>query len=400
MHAKGIVNGLLGSCLSCLHAKRAESIKAAVWSALDGGRLSLSQLARSVSSACAMRHRIKRIDRLLGNAAVYGARMSIYQAVAAHWLAGIRQLLIVVDWSGVTPDQQWHLLRASVAVDGRSVTLYEEIHPQRKYGDRGIHRRFLAKLAKLLPEGCMPVIMTDAGFHSTWFDLVTQRRWQWIGRIRGKDMVCTVGHPWRRCTEVYAEATAQVKAFSEALYVRSNPTPCRLVLVKRLPKGRSRRTRLGKNSRSRTSLKAARSGCEPWLLASSPGLGHLDPEAVVTLYAQRMKIEQSFRDLKNERGGLGLSASRSRSGKRLEILLLIGHLASWLLRLIGECAEQRQMQLQFQSVPRLKHKEISVMTLARRVIDAGGNWLRRLPIKDALPLIHHQALAAAQGVKI
>ena len=38
MHAKGIVNGLLGSCLSCLHAKRAESIKAAVWSALEIGR--------------------------------------------------------------------------------------------------------------------------------------------------------------------------------------------------------------------------------------------------------------------------------------------------------------------------------------------------------------------------
>ncbi len=112
-----------------------------------------------------------------------------------------------------------------------------------------------------------------------------------------------------------------------------------------------------------------------------------------------MRIEQSFRDLKNERGGLGLSASRSRTGKRLEILLLIGHLASWLLRLIGECAEQCQMQLQFQSVPRLKHKEISVMTLARRVIDEGGKWFRRLPIADALPLIHLQAKIATQNIK-
>lgn len=400
MHAREIVNRLLVGCLSCLHGKRAESVRVAVWSALDGGLLSLSQLARSISSESAMRHRIKRIDRLLGNAAIYGARMSIYQAVAAHWLTGIRQLLIVVDWSDVTPDQKWHLLRASVAVDGRSVTLYEEIHPQRKYGDRGVHRLFLAQLAKLLPEGCLPIIMTDAGFRSTWFDLVSQRRWQWIGRIRGKDMVCTVGQPWRRCTEVYAEASAQVKAFVDAFYVRSHPTPCRLVLVKRQPKGRSRRTCQGKSSRSRRSLKAARSGREPWLLANSPGLGHLEPKAIVALYAQRMRIEQSFRDLKNERGGLGLSASRSRSGKRLEILLLIGHLASWLLRLIGECAEQRQMQLQFQSVPRLNHKEISVMTLARRVIDAGGKWLRRLPIADALPLIHQQAMMATQGVKI
>ncbi|MGB4064975.1 MAG: IS4 family transposase [Azonexus sp.] len=400
MHARKIVNGLLVGCLSCLHGKRAELIRAAVWGALNGGRLSLSQLARSLSSEGAMRHRIKRIDRLLGNAAIYGARLCIYQAVAAHWLAGVRQLLIVVDWSDVTPDQKWHLLRASIAVDGRSVTLYEEIHPQRKYGDRGVHRRFLAKLAKLLPEGCMPIIMTDAGFRSTWFDLVAQRRWPWIGRIRGKDMVCTAGEAWRRCTEVYAEASAQVKVFADAQYVRSHPTPCRLILVKRQAKGRFRRTLQGKNSRAHRSLKAARSGREPWLPASSPGLGHLEPEAIVSLYAQRMRIEQSFRDLKNERGGLGLSASRSRSGKRLEILLLIGHLASWLLRLIGECAEQRQMQLQFQSVPRLKHKEISVMTLARRVIDAGGTWFRRLPIADALPLIRQQAMVAAQGGKI
>lgn len=400
MHARKIVNELLVGCLSCLHGKRAELIRVAVWGALNGGRLSLSQLARSLSPEDAMRHRIKRIDRLLGNAAIYGARLFIYQAVAAHWLAGIRQLLIVVDWSDVTPDQKWHLLRASIAVDGRSVTLYEEIHPQRKYGDRGVHRRFLAKLAKLLPEGCMPIIMTDAGFHSTWFDLVTQRRWQWIGRIRGKDMVCTVGEAWRRCTEVYAEASAQVKVFADAQYVRSHPTPCRLVLIKRQAKGRCRRNRQGKNSRANSSLKAARSGREPWLLASSPGLGHLEPEAIVSLYAQRMKIEQSFRDLKNERGGLGLSASRSRSGKRLEILLLIGHLASWLLRLIGECAEQCQMQLQFQSVPRLKHKEISVMTLARRVIDAGDTWFRRLRVTDALPLIRQQAMSAAQGGKI
>ena len=115
----------------------------------------------------------------------------------------------MVDWSDVTSDQRWHLLRASVSVEGRSITLYEEIHPQHKYGDRAVHRRFLARLAKLLPAGCSPTIMTDAGFHSTWFDLVTQRRWQWIGRIRGKDMVRIAGCAWKRCTEIYAEATSQ-----------------------------------------------------------------------------------------------------------------------------------------------------------------------------------------------
>ena len=110
-----------------------------------------------------------------------------------------------------------------------------------------------------------------------------------------------------------------------------------------------------------------------------------------------MRIEQSFRDIKNERGGLGLSASRSRSGKRLEILLLIGHLAGWLMRLIGESAQQCQMQLQFQSVCRLDHKEISVLTLARRVIDAGSDWLRRLRPKDSIASLHQQAWKACHG---
>lgn len=250
MHAKKIVGEILSGCLQCLHAKQAEGVKVAVCGALGGERLSLSQLARSVESATAMRHRVKRIDRLLGNEALYAARASIYCGVAEQWLAGIEHVLVVIDCSDVTSGQQWHLLRASVSVEGRSVTLYEEVHHQRKYGNRTVHRRFLAQLPKLLPAGCTPIIMTDAGFHSTWFDLVTQRRWQWIGRIRGKDMVSIAGAPWRRCTDIYAEATSKAREFANALYVRSNPTNCRLVLAKREAKGRSRRTRMGKLARA------------------------------------------------------------------------------------------------------------------------------------------------------
>jgi hypothetical protein len=74
----------------------------------------------------------------------------------------------------------------------------------------------------------------------------------------------------------------------------------------------------------KASAKNARSAREPWLLASSVGLQHLSAEAIAGLYSQRMRIEQSFRDTKNLRLGLGLEAARSRSGKRLEILLPIG----------------------------------------------------------------------------
>jgi hypothetical protein len=83
-------------------------------------------------------------------------------------------------------------------------------------------------------------------------------------------------------------------------------------------------------------------------LACSPGLAHLSPATIAALYAQRMTIEQSFRDTQNPQLGQGLSVSRSRSAPRFERLLLIGHLAAYLLRLIGESAQQQQMTGLFQ----------------------------------------------------
>lgn len=397
MFTRKVIDGALPGCLPRLHSKLVEAIKVAVGGALKGASLTLSQLARAMESNTAMRHRIKRMDRLLGNPVLQCARVDIYRNVAKQWLSGLDNVLVVIDWSDATTDQCWHLLRASVAVEGRSVTLYEEIHPQSKYGNPAVHRKFLDTLATILPAGCTPTVLTDAGFRSTWFVLVTKHGWQWIGRIRGKDMVSIADGPWQRSTVVFKQATMQVQDFENALYVRSHPTACRLVLTQRQAKGRNRRTRMGKHSRSRASLKAARSAREPWLLACSKGTAPLPPETIISQYSKRMRIELSFRDLKNEHLGMGFTTSRTRSGKRLEILLLIGHLASWLMRLIGEAAKQSKMQPYFQSVPNLKHNEISVLTLARRVLDAGAQWLAQLRPKDEEMVLRRQAREAYYG---
>lgn len=397
MHAGKIVKRLLEGCLTGLHAKQSASVLAAVTAILRGGGLSLSHLARTLESTVTLRHRIKRMDRLLGSPRIYRHRLQVYQALAMHWLNGIPTLLIVVDWSDMTEDQRWHLLRASVVVEGRSVTLYEEVHPRSKLGNRRVHERFLRQLAGLLPLACHPIILTDAGFRSTWFELVNRRRWGWVGRIRNRDMICLPKGAWQRATDLYIKATEQPREFTEVAYVRNHPTACRLVLVRKQAKGRTRHTRLGTRSRAHTSLKAAKREREPWLLACSPNLSHLSAAAIVALYAQRMRIEQSFRDTKNTRLGLGMSASRSHSAQRLEMLLMIGHLAGWLMRLIGEGAQQQQWQLHFQSTSRAGRKEISVMTLARRLLDEGGDWLRRLRIDNALPILQNQARNACHA---
>lgn len=394
MHAKLIVSRVLNPCLSELHAKRSAALQRAVAAVLLGGALNLSSIALAMASAVGLRHRIKSVDRLLSNGGVQDARTSIYGGLAHLWLCGLPQVLLVVDWSDLTPDQRWHWLRASVAVNGRSVTLYEEVHPQRLYANRGVHRRFLLRVAQMLPAGCVPIVMTDAGFHSTWFELVAERGWSYVGRIRGRDMVRQADGQWIGCKALYAQASQNALDLGRCGYVRSNCTECRLVLIKEKPRGRHRLNIYGKNRGARTSLKCAAAAREPWLLAASPSLDHLAAQSIVRLYAQRMTIEESFRDTKNLRWGQGLHTTRSRSRERLQILLLIAHLASFVQRLIGEDAKARQLELQFSPTNRTSRAQISVLVLARRILDAPSHWLDSLTPWSAIPPLTEQARVA------
>jgi len=102
-------------------------------------------------------------------------------------------LLIVVDWSSLSADMCWHWLRASVVVEGRSITLYEEVHPRSHLAAYTVHKRFLERLDCVLPaQQSAPIVLTDAGFRGTWFALVRAQGWDWVGRIRNREYVCSV----------------------------------------------------------------------------------------------------------------------------------------------------------------------------------------------------------------
>ena len=82
----------------------------------------------------------------------------------------------------------------------------------------------------------------------------------------------------------------------------------------------------------------------------SPAFPKASPETIIDQCSRRMSIEESFRDLKNERLGLGFSASRSRSGKRLEILLVILKTSVSRERLpLATCAQDINNRLEEQS---------------------------------------------------
>ena len=108
---------------------------------------------------------------------------------------------------------------------------------------------------------------------------------------------------------------------------------CRLTLVRRRARGRLDLTRTGQRARGGYSRKIAQREREPWLLAASVSLKELSAIEIVALYAKRMQIEQSFRDLKSHRYGAAFEDTLTRDPRRLEMLLLIhmlATLAAWL----------------------------------------------------------------------
>lgn len=372
MHALAILHRILSTSFPAIHSKRLTGLLAAVEAVVFGSRLTLSDLGRGLSGSVAVKHNIKRIDRLLGNGSLHTEMPKLYEALARQCLAEMSMPLIVIDWSDLTPDRQWQLLRASVAIEGRSMTLYEQVHPQSRATSPRVHEAFLTQLATMLPTGCVPILITDAGFRGAWFRLVDRMGWYWIGRIRNRDMVSPVNDDaWAGCKMLYPLATAHARSLGQYNYVRNHPVPCRLVLIKRIHQGRHKKGKLGKRVHSNQSLKSARAQREPWLLAVSPKLSHLSAQAVVAVYAQRMQIEESFRDLKSARFGLGFSASRSTQKNRLSVLLLIACLASFVLRLIGEVGKARQMEFKFQSNTRRSRPVLSVISLALQLVQHG-----------------------------
>jgi hypothetical protein len=127
--------------------------------------------------------------------------------------------------------------------------------------------------------------------------------------------------------------------------------------------GSPRALRCDKSGFSGTAIKGAR---EPWLLATS--LEGTSAKRIVAIYATRMQIEETFRDAKNHRFGWSFEHARSKSSKRLEILLLLATLGMLAVTLIGTAAENRGVHLRHQANTIRARRVLSLFFLGVAII--------------------------------
>ncbi len=345
MRPSAILPQCLPSVFSTLHAATATVLLKALDALASGSWLTMTEIARHWPGAMRVAAPLKAIDRLLRSAPLERQRAAIYQAML-RWLIREPHPLIVVDWSDLKPDGSFKLLRAGLAVRGRTLTLWEEVHPEKSAGSAVVERAFLRTLASLLPQGCRPVILSDAGFRRPWFTAVTALGWDYVGRVRGTVHAQPVrkaainAADWLPCSALHELALPERSRELGAFHLgRTKTVTTRIVVHQSRPKGRRALTRRGARRRDSTSQSAARSAREPWVLATSLPPERGTPVQLACLYQRRMTIEQGFRDLKSGTFGAGFEHSLTRKDSRLSNLLLLFalvQLATWLVGLHEE----------------------------------------------------------------
>lgn len=293
----------------------------------------MTGIGRNIDNSAFEKHRIKRVDRLCSNVHLQQEIPQVYSQMCTTIVGQNSHPIIHVDWSDMDERKQHFLIRASIAAQGRSLTLYEEIYPLCLKEKPKTHRLFMQKLKAMLPKDCKPIIVTDAGFRIPWFTLVESLGWDFVGRVRNKTF-CKKKQDttWLPVKSLYQLGTLRPKDLGQYQQGMKQSFESRMVVVWRKPKGRKDKTATGERARkSKKSRACAEREKEPWLLATSLNkTSHLSKK-IVKIYATRMQIEESFRDLKT---GLKMNNCGSRNSPRLQVLLLINQWGQTLTLLI------------------------------------------------------------------
>lgn len=364
-----VLHKTLSNTVPQMHINRCHALMSAVESLLSGTFLTVTALGRGLNRGALTKHNIKCVDRLLSNQHLQDEKPEIYQALCHRLCGSLARPVILVDWSDIVERKRLMLIRAALVLDGRAIPLYESIYSLKKYNSPKTHKQFLKELRALLPEHCIPIIVTDAGFRGPWFRAVEDLGWFWLGRVRNcVNYRLHSRQTWRRTTNLYYRANKQIQYLGSADLSSRRPYPCHLYLYKK-PKQHRKANRSVQHMAKHSNCDVfQKQQTDPWLIATNLSPDNYSPKRIMQLYGKRMQIEEGFRDLKSDKFGFGFTISRSHNVERLNILLLIAALATLCLWWIGLYAYQQGWHRHFQANTITKRRVLSIPFLALQVI--------------------------------
>lgn len=379
MKACKLLHKRLSTACPDMHKVRLTALMSGVASAITENQLTVTGLGRNLRShsKTSQKHDIKRMDRLVGNPYLHAERIEIYRHFTEQLIGIQKHPVLIVDGSPVPGNEIFQLLRVSIPMGGRSLTLYESCFKEKKLNNTQVHNTFLDELAEILPAECQPIILSDAIFKTPWFKAIEAKGWYWVGRVRGNVQLSVDGKAFKSSASIMNLATTKPKKTGPVLYSKSTQFPCQGVLYHGKIKGKHKKKKRGGNSQDSVSVYYSTKAKQPWLLVYHLPETIATAKKVVQLYRYRMQIEEGFRDTKNQQYGLGLAQAKSRSAKRYDNLLLVAAITLYLLWCIGKAAVDKKYHYHLQANT-IRHRAVlSNIFIAMQIIND-----KRYPIKN------------------
>jgi Transposase DDE domain len=302
-----------------LHVKRVESLANGVTGVLRAAALSVHAIGEAYSEVAGTKPRygVKQVDRFLSNRAIDIEKLT--PSWSSFVVGARKEIVVVLDWTDFERDDHATLCAYIVTRHGRATPLtWMTVKKSALEGLRSQYEtQLIERLQAAISKDVAVILLADRGFgDQKLYAYLSTLGWDYAIRFRGCILV-EDEQGERRSAEEWVSKTGRATMLRGARVTHDRAEVPAVVVVK-----------------------AARMK-EPWCIATS--LANKKAAEIVKLYARRFTIEETFRDAKDIRFGMGLSATHIRDAGRRDRLLLLAAIAHALLTLLGAASEATGM---------------------------------------------------------
>jgi len=310
MSAKRIV-AFLETVFQGFHKKRQQTLAVLVTALVTGGKGGVASRGRAIHSRVAFKHKIKQVDRFLGNGKIQVSEWC--QALVATVIGERRSIRIAIDWPKVGP---WPVVGGSVVMLRRGIPVYWATCDYRRMtrSQNAFEESFLTVLRTMIPKEVEVTLLFDRGFRRVSLARHLKRLgFHFVVRCCGDTHIEAEG--FRGALSDLPLPRGRLRDMGRVLATVEHPEDVRLVAL--FDRGQK----------------------DAWYLFTDLDL---PARKVVHLYGRRFTIEEVFRDKKSTRYGWSLGEYRLKDRPdRLDRLILVVACAYFLVCLIGHHIERK-----------------------------------------------------------
>ena len=366
---------MLATVFEDVHAARIDSMARYSTAIMHAVRASVTAIGAAYAEMAELKpkHGIKQFDRFLSNKGIDVAALT--PAWARFVLGGRAEVILALDWTEFDGDDHAVICAYVVTTHGRATPLaWTTVKKSELKDHRTAHEHALIeRVHEAIPPSVNVTLLADRGFgDQVLYTTLDTLRWDYVIRFRGCILVEHDGK--QQPADQWLSSTGRARKL-EGVRVTHDRTEIGAVVAVH-----------------------AKGMKEAWYLATS--LRTPTAAAIIKLYGRRFTIEETFRDQKDLRFGLGLRMTHIRNPARRDRFLFLLAIAQALLTLLGAASERSGLDayLRANTVKRRTHSLFRQGTYWYGCIPTmRDDWFDRLMAAYVDVLQEHRDMLAVLG---